>query len=128
MSPVPFAAIVESFATELAGVVAAMAEISVTVEAASDLPEGGYRVTITAEDGGEGARHRNAIGTYLHGSLLPKNPALTDALIRLALERRYGRPFILEPLDDATEARAHASASRVANQRARPNPPRNRTS
>lgn len=42
------------------------------------------------EDGTEGARVRNVIGTYMHGSLLPKNPAISDFLIRTAVERRYG--------------------------------------
>jgi CobQ-like glutamine amidotransferase family enzyme len=30
----------------------------------------------------EGASYKNIIGTYMHGSLLPKNPHLTDAIIR----------------------------------------------
>lgn len=68
-----------------------------------------------AEDGQEGARTRNAIGTYLHGSLLPKNPALTDELILAALKRRYGEQATLAPLDDAAEQAAHAAA--VANAR-----------
>ncbi|MCQ5025103.1 hypothetical protein NE594_09790, partial [Bifidobacterium adolescentis] len=38
----------------------------------------------------EGARVHNVIGTYLHGSLLPKNPAIADFLLRTAVERRYG--------------------------------------
>ncbi|KAB8290954.1 type 1 glutamine amidotransferase [Bifidobacterium avesanii] len=42
------------------------------------------------EDHTEGARVRNVIGTYMHGSLLPKNPAVADFLIRTAVERRYG--------------------------------------
>jgi len=42
------------------------------------------------EDGTEGARVHNVIGTYMHGSLLPKNPAISDFLIRTAAERRYG--------------------------------------
>lgn len=60
-------------------------------------------------DGTEGARYRNAIGCYLHGSLLPKNPALSDWLVTRALERRYG-PVTLEPLADDIEALAHSSA------------------
>ena len=60
-------------------------------------------------DGTEGALRRNAIGCYLHGSLLPKNPVLTDWLIARALERRHG-PVALAPLPDATERAAHASA------------------
>lgn len=36
----------------------------------------------------EGARYKNVIGTYLHGSLLPRNPKIADFLITKALERR----------------------------------------
>lgn len=43
-----------------------------------------------AQDGTEGAVYRNAYGTYLHGSLLPKNPHFADHLIELALKRSYG--------------------------------------
>ena len=32
----------------------------------------------------------NVIGTYMHGSLLPKNPAISDFLIETAVTRRYG--------------------------------------
>ena len=42
------------------------------------------------EDHTEGARVNNVIGTYMHGSLLPKNPAIADFLIRTVAERRYG--------------------------------------
>jgi CobQ-like glutamine amidotransferase family enzyme len=58
------------------------------------------------EDGTEGVRHHNAIGTYLHGPLLPKNPAIADFLIATALKRRFGEDT-LEALDDslAKEAR-----------------------
>lgn len=42
------------------------------------------------EDHTEGARVHNVIGTYMHGSLLPKNPKVSDFLIDAALERRYG--------------------------------------
>jgi len=47
-------------------------------------------------------------GTYLHGPLLPKNPALADHLLGLAAHRR-GLPH-LAPLDDALEHRAHDAA------------------
>ncbi len=77
-----------------------------------------------AEGGDEGARHRNAIGTYLHGSLLPKNPALADELIRLALKRRYGEDVELPSLDDTAENAAHAAAVRVAEKRSRGAPAR----
>jgi CobQ-like glutamine amidotransferase family enzyme len=65
-------------------------------------------------DGREGVRRDNLIGTYLHGPLLPKNAWLADHLISLALERRYGTRPQLEPLDDAFEDAAHASARAAA--------------
>jgi hypothetical protein len=58
------------------------------------------------EDGVGGSVYRNVFGCYLHGSLLPKNPQLSDHLIGLALRRRYGQEAILEPLDDGLELRA----------------------
>ena len=61
-------------------------------------------------DGTEGARRLNAYGTYLHGSLLPKNPWLTDQLILNAL-RRTDDSFELEPLEDSVERRAFESMS-----------------
>lgn len=67
-----------------------------------------------SEDHLEGCIYRNAIGTYMHGSLLPKNPHLADHVIRLALERRYGSGALasLTPLDDSDEWRAHNSMLR----------------
>ena len=38
-------------------------------------------------DGHEGVVAGTVIGTYLHGSLLPKNPHLTDRLLEIALRR-----------------------------------------
>lgn len=63
------------------------------------------------EDGTEGARTANVIGTYLHGSLLPKNPAVSDFLIGEAAKRRYGA---FEPVAgvDETARRARESAKR----------------
>jgi CobQ-like glutamine amidotransferase family enzyme len=58
------------------------------------------------EDGRGGGVYRNVFGCYLHGSLLPKNPQLTDHLIALALRRRYGATAELPPLDAAAELRA----------------------
>ncbi len=65
-------------------------------------------------DGHEGVKRLNLIGTYLHGPLLPKNAWLADRLIALAIERRTGVLPQLEPLDDALEADAHASALHAA--------------
>lgn len=59
-----------------------------------------------AQDGSEGAVVNHAFGTYLHGSLLPKNPHLADRLIALALEHRQA-DAALEPLDDTLEWNAH---------------------
>lgn len=46
----------------------------------------------------EGARYRNVIGTYLHGSILPKNPAIADWLIERAVVRKFGdfQPTVIE--------------------------------
>lgn len=63
------------------------------------------------EDGGEGAVYRHAIGCYLHGSLLPKNPHLCDLLLRWALARRHGE-VRLPALDDTLEWSAHRAAAR----------------
>lgn len=87
-----------------------------------------------AEDATEGAIYRNTFGTYMHGSLLPKNPHFADYLIGLALQRKYGingveqvsntemqawinesaapdrdMSTVLTPLDDTLEWEAHAS-------------------
>jgi hypothetical protein len=56
-------------------------------------------------DGGEGCLQGGVIGTYLHGSLLPKNPQLADYLIWGALKRRGVED--LAALDDSAELAAH---------------------
>jgi hypothetical protein len=53
----------------------------------------------------EGCVQGGVIGTYLHGSLLPKNPHLADYLIKQALTRRGVAG--LSPLDDSAELAAH---------------------
>lgn len=58
------------------------------------------------EDGTEGVVYKNVVATYLHGPLLPKNPALTDYILKKALERKYGE-VELPPLDDDAEIKAH---------------------
>lgn len=54
----------------------------------------------------EGILEDNIIATYLHGPLLPKNPALTDYIIKKALKKKYGE-VDLSPLDDKLEIEAH---------------------
>ncbi len=61
-------------------------------------------------DGTEGARAGNAIGTYLHGPLLPKNHLLADLLIATALDRDDPGPDRLGELDDGFEVMAHQLA------------------
>jgi CobQ-like glutamine amidotransferase family enzyme len=67
------------------------------------------------EDGGEGVLAGRVIGTYLHGSLLPKNPALTDWLLAAGLAHRDGRsePASLAALDDTVELQAHRRATEL---------------
>jgi CobQ-like glutamine amidotransferase family enzyme len=64
-------------------------------------------------DGGEGVVAGRIVGTYIHGPLLPKNPALADVLVAEALRRRSGA-VDLEPLDDRLEHSAHAAAVAIA--------------
>lgn len=59
------------------------------------------------EDKTEGAVYKNSFGSYLHGPILPKNPAFADLLIKLALEKKYGKEVNPEPLDDSLELLAH---------------------
>lgn len=65
-----------------------------------------------AGDRTEGIVYKNAIGTYLHGPLLPKNALFTDCLIEEALRRRYGTDVELEPLESNFEDAAHRVAAR----------------
>lgn len=65
------------------------------------------------QDNTEGARVHNVIGSYLHGSLLPKNPTVADWLIAKAVEHRLGAgSFAPGTIDDswAEQARAIAMA------------------
>ncbi|WP_127841304.1 type 1 glutamine amidotransferase [Actinomyces wuliandei] len=60
-------------------------------------------------DGTEGARVHHVIGTYLHGSLLPKNPVVADWLLARAVEHAGGS-WEPEPLDDTWADNARAVA------------------
>jgi CobQ-like glutamine amidotransferase family enzyme len=62
-------------------------------------------------DGVEGARSHQVIGSYLHGSLLPKNPQIADSLISAAARRRYGS-FVPRAGEDQTAQRAREAAKR----------------
>jgi CobQ-like glutamine amidotransferase family enzyme len=66
------------------------------------------------ESGYEGCRVGLALGTYLHGPLLPRNPWLADWLLSAALQRKTGEWLELDLLPDTLEAQAHkVSASRA---------------
>ncbi len=64
----------------------------------------------------EGAVYKNVIGTYLHGSLLPKNPWLTDYLLQKALSYR-NQLYQLRELNDTVEHKAHQAAIKLAGSR-----------
>lgn len=71
------------------------------------------------EDGFEGAIYKNTYCSYSHGSLLPKNPALSDFLIRTALQEKYHEAISLKTLDDRLERTCHdAVLQRLVNARA----------
>ena len=61
------------------------------------------------KDHTEGVHHKNVFGTYSHGPVLPKNPALCDWILQTALQQKYGKAE-LPPLDDRTEKAAHTHA------------------
>ncbi len=53
------------------------------------------------EDGTEGAFFHNAIATYSHGPLLPKNPFIADWLIKVALQNKYQTSISLSKLENS---------------------------
>lgn len=61
-------------------------------------------------DGYEGVHYKNTFCTYSHGSVLPKNPELTDMLIEAAMKNRYGSDYVLEELDMSSELEAKKAA------------------
>jgi lipid II isoglutaminyl synthase (glutamine-hydrolysing) len=70
------------------------------------------------ESGFEGVRVGRALGTYLHGPLLPRNPWLADWLLSQALAHAAGGdPPDLEPLPDRLEGEAHAVSAQRARDR-----------
>ena len=53
--------------------------------------------------------YRHVIGSYLHGSLLPKNPAIADYLIHHAVKKKHGEE-IEKKLDDTLAEKARSVA------------------
>ncbi|MDQ2984844.1 MAG: glutamine amidotransferase [Actinomycetota bacterium] len=69
------------------------------------------------DSGYEGCRLGRAIGTYLHGPLLPRNPWLADWLLARAVAHRTGQVPTFEPLEDELERQAHDISTRRAQAR-----------
>jgi CobQ-like glutamine amidotransferase family enzyme len=70
------------------------------------------------ESGFEGCRVGRALGTYLHGPLLPRNPWLADWLLAQAIGHRTGEESPrFDPLDDELEGEAHAVSAQRARSR-----------
>ena len=85
---------------------------------AEPLGPGRRRLRERRQSGYEGCRVGRAIGTYLHGPLLPRNPWLADWLLSQALAHATGgEPPALEPLPDRLEAEAHAVSAQRARDR-----------
>lgn len=59
----------------------------------------------------EGATKGTVFGSYAHGSLLPKNPALADHLLGMAI-KRHDDTRILAPCDDTIECATRAQILR----------------
>ena len=84
------------------------------------LGEGAHPLGMVTEDGRgnngkdhtEGARWKKVIGTYMHGSLLPKNPAITDFLIKGAAERRYGQGTFAQ-MQEAMDQKSRSELERL---------------
>lgn len=72
------------------------------------------------EDPYEGARYLNIVGSYMHGSLLPKNPAIADFLIRTAVSQQFDEELgeLTDPhfgpvaVDSQTQTAREAAAAR----------------
>jgi CobQ-like glutamine amidotransferase family enzyme len=69
------------------------------------------------ESGFEGCRVGRAVGTYLHGPLLPRNPWFADWVLTQALARQLGEAPRFDPLPDDLEQEAHAVSAERARTR-----------
>ena len=91
-------------------------------------PQGSSFATVKYGNGNNGlarterAFYRNVVGTYLHGSVLPKNPMLLDYLLANALNHRYDEdlkpkfsspsPFVLQAQSTAMDVTRRKSEKR----------------
>ena len=100
-------------------------EIIVGFENHGGRTELGYKIKPLAEvvkgwgndgrSGFEGAFYKQAIGSYFHGPILPKNPILADWLIKKALELKYSENIELVPLNDTIADNARDKIIRMLN-------------
>ncbi len=81
--------------------------VTAPAEGEGTLPLGRVTLGVGNGDGTEGSVRGRVVGTYLHGPVLARNPALADVLLSWAL----GLPA-LEPLDDS--APEHLREERLA--------------
>lgn len=65
------------------------------------------------KSGFEGILYKNAIGTYLHGPLLPKNPSLADFLITQAA-KNIDSNFQCKKIDDSLAMQANTFAQKLS--------------
>ena len=66
-----------------------------------------YGLGNTGKSGYEGVIYKNVIATYLHGPLLPKNPALCDYILTNAIKRKNPDFKGLGGLEDTLEDMAN---------------------
>ncbi|HUQ84960.1 MAG TPA: hypothetical protein VM077_01435 [Candidatus Limnocylindrales bacterium] len=64
------------------------------------------------EDSSEGVIYKNAIGSYFHGPLLPKNPEIADWLISKALDVKYKKSVTLKDPDDTLSRTAKSTIAK----------------
>ncbi|PLR77413.1 glutamine amidotransferase [Bacillus sp. V3-13] len=65
------------------------------------------------DSGLEGLLYKNLIGTYLHGPILPKNPAIADYLITKAIEHRYEKETASEWMTQLEDDFEHLAKKQV---------------
>lgn len=63
-------------------------------------------------DNSEGVLYKNIIGSYMHGSLLPKNPAIADFLIKKAVTRKHVKFTHFRINDQIAELARRSAATR----------------
>lgn len=65
------------------------------------------------EDKTEGVQYKNAIGTYLHGPILPSNPELAVYLLKQAIKQKYGDDAKIEFDDELSKKAKHMMLKRL---------------